>query len=76
MSGELSVAAISQLSLWLSENPGVDSEENIIPDRPLRNWPSANNNLLPVTVLMMGSVNGSSSVLLVNFRITEELIEE
>lgn len=37
------MAAVSQLSLWLAENPGVESEDNIIPDRAMRGWASSGN---------------------------------
>lgn len=44
LTGELTVAAVSQLSLWLSENPSIESEVRIVPDRPLRAWSVGNGN--------------------------------
>lgn len=59
LSGELTVAAVSQLSLWLSENPSTDSEDNIIPDRSMRGYHSGS-----------GSNNSNTSQSLVSNNLT------
>lgn len=38
LTGELSVAAVSQLASWMLENPSIESDEGTIQDRPTRPW--------------------------------------